>query len=349
MPTYAILQHPGHNRVYYQSSGPLALAELSLTANRLETPASPPEIQEWGGIRYLSLETERPLSEADLTLLSRLSFVFGMFEAEGEEESLRLKPLIRKPFTYVDSKIGSLLKYPGKTHELFTRMMLNVALLSSDFSAQQKIQLLDPVSGRGTTLFEGLIYGFEGVGIEIEGKHVHEAAIFFRKYLEHERYKHNASRRPISGKNKSEAIYVDQFEFARNKQEFKAEDGRKILAFVHGYSQDAHKYFKKNRFHLIVGDLPYGIAHANSGTRRGSSYSRNPVELLESSLESWHTVLKPGGTLVLAWNAFLLSREKLADLFTQNGFQVLSDVPYDQFEHMVDKSIKRDVIVGKKA
>ena len=30
---------------------------------------------------------------------------------------------------------------------------------------------------------------------------------------------------------------------------------------IHGASKESYKYFKKEQFHCIVGDLPYGIKH----------------------------------------------------------------------------------------
>ena len=82
---------------------------------------------------------------------------------------------------YLDNKISSLLKYQGKTNELFTKMMINVGLLSSDYSYSNTINLLDPVAGKGTTLFEAAVYGFNAFGIEIEKNAVQDSKIFFKK------------------------------------------------------------------------------------------------------------------------------------------------------------------------
>jgi tRNA G10 N-methylase Trm11 len=204
------------------------------------------------------------------------------------------------------------------------------------------------VAGKGTTLFEGAVYGFDVFGIEIEPKSVHEASIFFKKYLETERLKHTASKRQIAGKKKSEAVHIQEFEYARSKEEFKSKETVKKLGMINGNSQEASKYFKKNQFHLIVGDLPYGIVHGNSGERKAASITRNPSELLEACLPAWEQVLQKGGCLVLAWNAFVASKQKLVEIVNQHGLQVLSDSPYDEFQHMVDKSIKRDILVAKK-
>ena len=117
---------------------------------------------------------------------------------------------------------------------------------------------------------------------------------------------------------------------------------------VNGNSKEASNYFKKERFHIIVGDLPYGIFHGNTAEKKGASKSRNPITLLSESLPEWYGTLKTNGCIVLAWNTFLISREKMIALFKAAGFEVFTQPPYDTFEHRVDQSIKRDILVAKK-
>ncbi|MBI9064918.1 MAG: hypothetical protein JEZ14_23225 [Marinilabiliaceae bacterium] len=348
MKKYLILQHPGHNRVYYNLSGQLALSELEIATRRLDADCSDSKIDELEKVRYLSFTTEEDITDHDLEILSRLSFVFAIFRLEQREDQTCLIPISKVDYEYVDNKVSSLMKYAGKTNELFTKMMINVGLLSSDFDYNHKIQLLDPVAGRGTTLFEGVVYGFDVTGIEIEPKSVHETTVFFKKYMEAERFKHTSGQRQVSGQKKSEAIYMQEFEYARTKEEFKSDQLRKKLGVVTGNSQEAANYFKKNSFHLIIGDLPYGIAHGNKGAAKSSSITRNPSELLSLCLPQWHQVLKKGGVVVVAWNSFVVSRQKLSEIFTDNGFEVFTEAPYDGFEHLVDRSIKRDIVVARK-
>ncbi len=348
MNRYLILQHPGHNRVYYNLSGELALSELKIASQRLNVICDAIEIVEIQNVRYLSLTTEGEITEYDLQLLSRLSFVFAIFKVEKYGEDKCFIPISKDNYEYVDPKISSLLKYQGKTNELFTKMMINVALLSSSFNFNEKIHLLDPVAGRGTTLFEGIVYGFDVTGIEIDSKSTHATSLFFKKYLEAERFKHVANTRQVYGKSKSEAIYVQEFEYALDKDKFKSAELRKNLSIVTGSSQDTSKYFKKDSFHVIVGDLPYGISHGNSIDKKAASVTRNPSELLNQCLPQWHQVLKKGGVVVVAWNSFVVSKQKLAEIFLANGFDIFTEYPYNNFEHLVDKSIKRDIIVAKK-
>lgn len=257
----------------------MALAELKLTCQKFDNDCLNVGITEISGVRYFQVDMESKLEKKELELISRLSFVFALFELSENGNETALLPIAKSNFEHVDEKISSLLKYPGKTNELFTRMMVNVAALSSEFGATNSLNLLDPVAGKGTTLFEGLVYGHDVYGIEIEQKQIHEANIFFKKYLENERYKHEYVKRPIAGTHKSDMTFIEEYEFARSKGEFKDPNLRKTFALVQGKTEDSNTYFKKNSFHLIVGDLPYGISHGN---RSGGKKLNLQPETLQS-------------------------------------------------------------------
>lgn len=343
---YLILQNPGHNRVYYLSADKMALAELNIALLRLSISTKSTKIEIVKGIRYISFETETEVGETELDIISKLSFVFALYQVVQVNHIPYLKPIQLTDYAYLNTKISSLLKYPGKTNELFTKMMINVALLSSDFNYHDKINLLDPVAGKGTTLFEAGIYGFDAYGIETNAKAIHETTVFFKKYLETEHIKHTFEKRRIAGSNKTNAIQAEEFFYATTKSDFKNRDNQHKLVLINGNTTHAQSYFKQAKFQLLVGDLPYGIYHGNTTEKSGGT--RNPYELLSTALPGWKTILRQGGTLVLAWNSFLVKREKLAQLFAENGFVMPENTVYGAFEHMVDKSIKRDIIVAKK-
>lgn len=349
MPTYNILLHPGYNRVYYDQSLVMSMAELKLAFKRFEGTSDNLKLSTLAGINYLSFQYNKHLSDEEINLISQLSFVYAIFELLERGGELVLVPIAKNQALFVHSKISSLLKYSGKTNEIFTKMMINVALLSSDFSFQDQIQFLDPIAGKGTSLFEGCTYGFDVSGIEIESKSVHESSIFFKKFLEQEKYKHQYQKRSYGGKKQADGAVMHEFEYSLRKDEFKTETARKKLNLVLGNSVEANRFFKKNSFHLMVGDLPYGIAHGNQAKNKQSNITRNPLELLKAAMPAWYDVLKKGGVLVLAWNKFVLPKEAIVDVLKDNGFQVLADEPYNDFEHKVDMSIKRDIVVAKKA
>ena len=117
---------------------------------------------------------------------------------------------------------------------------------------------------------------------------------------------------------------------------------------VNGNSTEAFKYFGKDYFHVIVGDLPYGISHGNTASKKQGSTTRNPTELLKICLPEWKKTLKTGGTIVLAWNINIISKHQVSKIFAENDLEVLTENPYNKFEHQVDNSIKRDIIVAIK-
>lgn len=57
-------------------------------------------------------------------------------------------------------------------------MMINVAIHSSVFSCDHTLNLLDPVAGKGTTLFETSTFGHHAFGIEIDVASFQEGQIF---------------------------------------------------------------------------------------------------------------------------------------------------------------------------
>jgi hypothetical protein len=348
MHTYLIMQNPGHSRVYYTESTKLALAELKIACKRFESTCQNIEMLTVADIFYISFTLENPMTRKDLCLLSRLSFIFALFEHIEVNKQWVLVPIAFPSTASIDPKISHLLKYSGKTNELFTKMMVNIGLLSSSFTYDPHIQLLDPIAGKGTTLFEGMVYGFDVAGVEVNKTFVQEACVFFKKFLEKGKYKHNLAKLKDTRKNHSDASVRHVFEYAATKDDFKNESSRRTLTFVHGDTTNTNKYFKKNSFHLIIGDLPYGISHKNKQKYVQYSQSRNPVQLLSDCLPEWYKVLKDNGILVLSWNTFLLSRDNFIHQLRSNNFSVFSEAPYGDFEHRVDMSIKRDILVAKK-
>ena len=342
---YLILQYPGHNWVYYHSADKLAMAELEVASRSMEAKIEEIDIIHLANIRYISFKSDAILNIDDLNILSRLSFVFALFSRVDDH----LQPIELPVTHYLDPKISTLLKYKGKTNELFTRMMINVAVHSSDFKFDEPLELLDPVSGKGTTLFEATTFGYHAFGIEVEGNAIQEGQTFFKKFMEQERFKHSRSTRVAYKNEEGRPAQITEFAYARSKDDFKNEETRKHLGMIHGASNEAHKYFKKERFHVIVGDLPYGIKHGNKGGKVYGSPTRNPADLVADCLPEWKKVLRKGGSIVLAWNSHLINRKKFGELFQQEGFELMSDSPYDLFEHRVDSAIKRDLVVAKKS
>lgn len=338
MPKYAVMQNPGHNRVYFNASGKLAQNELSaLFSENINNIIDNIKEENFGGIEYITFESQNELSESDLILLSRLSFVYAIFEISGKY----FLPVQKNHSYFFSDDLNMILKYSGKTNEIFTRMMINLAVFASSFKDDflENLNLFDPVCGKGTTVFDGLICGYNSYGIDISEKLINESSQFFKKYLENGKYKHSHKKEKFSGQNFKSQRYF--FEAAKNKADQKSNKDLSCQ-FISGDSVNADKYYRKKFFNIIVGDLPYGVQHDNSAF---GNKMRNPSDLISACLPVWLEVLKPGGAIVLAWNTFLLKREQLKQVFEKNGLQIID---FGDFSHRVDQAIMRDIIIARK-
>jgi SAM-dependent methyltransferase len=343
MPHYGILMFPSYNRVYFQSSKELAAAELEAANGRLLSPAQSIAHRTIAGVDYITFETDAPLSPQDIRILSRLSFVYALFELRTGD-TRGMIPLEKDPQAYFEEDINTILKYSGKTNEAFTKLMVNLGWLLCDAFGSEEIHLLDPICGKGTTLFQGMIYGFHTYGVEIDKAAVQQAATFLTRYLKTKRYKHQLSESKLSENNKKIGdIY--RYALARSKEDYK--EGRHLKTeFYRADTLHTAKFFKKNSIDILIGDLPYGVQHG-SNTQTGS-FTRNPEILLKEALPIWHKVLKPGAALILSWNTFVLKKETIADILSAAGYRVYADGPYNRFSHRVDQAIIRDLIAAKK-
>lgn len=346
MKRYAILANPGHNRVYFEASKALSRSELTLALRHLGHESPEIKGEELGMVFYQTFTLPQPLSERELQILSALSFSYAIFELEEHEGACCLLPVTAPNPMYMDGSISSILKYSGKTNELFTRLMINLGLFSIKAEAEG-IRILDPVAGKGTTLFEALALGYDAYGIELYEKSVSESYTFLKKHLELAKFKHQTSTEQINMQEKGLSAHRSTIELAHNKAEMKSGAVRH-WEMVCGNSMYADRYYKKNSFNLIVGDLPYGIQHGNVGAKTKGSATRSPKELIALCAEPWFKVLKSGGALVLSWNSFVCPRRQLSELLESIGYLVKSEEIYESFEHRVDQAIKRDLLVAVK-
>lgn len=352
MREYTILMHPGQNRVFFDQSKDMALAEFEIASARFNSLCSNIEISGIAGVDHLQFRMQNPLSDHDIDILSRLSSFYALFEKTESEGGVILRPIESSKFMKFNLNIAGMLKYSGKTNEAFTRMMINNAIFASDFGfdydMQPSIKILDPLCGKGTALFDSAYCGYDTYGIEIAEKVVNEAAVFFRKFLESEKFKHSQLKQKMSGANKSYTANTYKYTFAKDKEAFKKPEETSELMLVAGNSKYADGYFGKNFAHVIVGDLPYGVAHRNVSGAGQTAKTRNPRELLRECVPAWSRTLKKGGVIALSWNVFLLPKEDIAHIMEQNGLAVFEGAPYDRFEHRVDQAIKRDIIMARK-
>lgn len=333
MPRYLMLRSPSANRVYAGESGPLTAAELQLTAPFASEVAD----AELAGVSYLGFDAPA-LSDADLETVARQSACFALFEAEGE----LLRPVaLPQPFT-LDDDLITIPKYPGKTNEQFTQLLVNVTLSAVTREPTGPRQILDPLAGRGTTLSTALLLGHDGFGVEGDAKAFEQMVSYYKTYLRRKRIKHTADVTPVRREGKAIGKRFDA--------EISTDDARHRVTAFTGDTRQSAELFGKKRFDAIITDAPYGVAHGSTTDVRGVSgkRDRSPAGLLREALPVWAGQLMHGGALGLSWNTFGLSREDLAQMLADAGLRVREGDAWERFAHRVDSSIRRDLIVAVK-
>lgn len=335
-----MLANPGANRVYAAHATTLAAAELAVSAPgaREVTPRTV------AGVSYLGFETDAlDATEAERTAalrrIARQSTFLALFE---ERPDGLLRPLeVADPDLFEDDLV-TIPKYPGKTNEQFTRLLLNVTLAAVECPLDEHATVLDPLCGRGTTLTTAWMAGLNAAGVEVEEKAVEQLAAFLKTYLRRKRLKHRAELVPVRREGKSL--------------------GRKFEATVHlpdrdltmgvftGDTRSSAKLWGKRRFEAVVTDAPYGVVHGSRSDVVGTTgkRDRSPAGLLKGAVGVWARQLKDGGALGLSWNTHGLDRADLVAMVTEAGLVVKDEGPWRGFEHRVDAAIQRDVLVAVK-
>jgi SAM-dependent methyltransferase len=275
----------------------------------------PVEEETIGGLPYLVASAGRSLDARELACLSNVSSLYALFERRGD----LLAPIAAEPWARHSDDLVTIQRYTGKTNELFTKLMLNVTVASSPRTVVkllggERVRVFDPVCGRGTSLNQALMYGMDAAGIEIDKRDYDAYSVFIRTWLKNKRLKHHAK---SSGPRRLTIV-----------------TGEQTIDVVNDDTINAGAYFAKSGFDVIIGDLPYGVQHAGS-----------PRDLLERALPTWRVLLKGGGTIGLAWNVRRLSRADVIDALRAVGLEPFDDLG---FEHRVDRTITRDLVVALK-
>jgi len=316
---------PSLNRVYAGEAPRLAASELAVTAG---VEVEPVVI---AGVDYLRIQADD--SENLRGIVAVQSARLGLYE----EVSGLLRPIELPVVDVLDEDLVTIPKYPGKTNEQLTRLLLNVTL-SQVVAGQGTRSVLDPLCGRGTTLLQAWRLGHDAAGIESDQKAVEAFAAYLKTYLRRKRIKHTAEMTPVRREGKSLG------------KRFDAEvtvDGRSMsLGVFTGDTRQSVKLWGKRRFDAIVTDAPYGIVHGSVSDVRGGGRDRSASGLLADAIPVWASQLRSGGALGMSWNTLGTPRERLAELLTAAGLVVRDDGPWRHFSHRVDSSVHRDVIVA---
>lgn len=333
---YCMLLWPHSNVRYQNETVKLAAGELRVMMDACGHAA---EIAPCEGLNMpaLMIDTPTELEERLLGAIAGHSLLYGLFALRGDGSML---PLLGREKAYVGADLPGILKYKGKTNELFLQMLINIALYSGRYYdiADGRIELLDPMCGRGTALFVGANRGWNTTGSDVDRNDLREAENFLKRYFEYHRMKHLIKRTSrTTGAGKS--VPIVQFTFADTPQSFKAGDTC-TLQLADMDASKTRDVFGKSRFHIIVCDLPYGVQHGAVG---GTC-----AQLLERVLPEWRASLKNGGAAAVSFNAQTLSRDTVLELMEKAGLEPVRGGAYDQFEHWVEQAVTRDIAVGRR-
>ena len=315
---YTMLLWPHANARYQAETEKLARAELEVTLARLGVEYTWEE-SGVGGLPALDFAA-RAFTDAEARVLSRHSLLYALFE---RREDGALLPLFGREAPRVGGDLPGILKYKGKTNEVFTQLLVNLAWLAGNMP--EKAHLFDPMCGRGTTLFVALNRGWDATGSDIDRAALREAEQFFKRYLEYHRFKHTTKRGSLTLRGKKSAPYTA----------FTLPAG--TLRLAEAEAARAREAFGAGTFDLLCADLPYGVQHG----------ANMPLEaLLRLALPAWAETLKHGAAMALSFNAQTLPARKVRALLAGAGLRVLEGGPYDHFEHWVEQAVTRDIAVA---
>ena len=337
MADHLILLAPSANRVYASEADRLVAAELKIMLGAHDHPPIVPV--NLAGIEYLAV-AEDSLDEQIMCALGRLSGFYAAFQREHD----RLVPIEVNTPDLFDDDLVTIPKYPGKTNEQFTRLLINVTLASMRRSTGGPVSILDPLCGRGTTLSTAMMLGCNAAGVEAELRAVEAYAAYLRTYWRRKRLKHSLELSPVrrEGKIIGKRLEAEVIPVGRDRSV--------ALTVFSGDTRQSAALFGKRKFDAVLADAPYGVVHGSQTDVRGSSgkRDRSAAGLISDALPVWAQQLKTGGALGLSWNAIGLRRERLVELVSDAGLEPLDFGPYRDFEHRVDSSIRRDIVVAIK-
>ena len=289
--SYALLVSPNANVVYSKAAPDLAEAELTVfNEGLLGGKLSGIRTVEISGINYLRFDAP-DLSDTDIATLSNISSLFAIFELKGEA----LYPIKLASSKKHSDTLITTLKYRGKTNTSLTQLLLNVTIATvgghSTSPFLTPLKVLDPMCGRGTTLNQAIMYGFDAYGVELDSRDFYAYRSFITRWMKDQRLKHKAEVRKVM-RDWREIGRLLNIEFSKTKEEFKS-GNRQIIEVLNADTHDLGAAYGGSAFDILVTDLPYGVQHGSQ--QRNAGLNRRPLELLTSVLPVWAKCVRPGG------------------------------------------------------
>jgi hypothetical protein len=335
---FALLVKSHANARYAQSLQKLAAVECDCMLFALNAKAEI-RYETLAGTPFLMLTCDA-LGQDEWAYLARHSSLSLAAERDGDW----LRPLRLDRPAYLPPDLAQVLKYKGKTNADFTQLMLNCARSASAWALSgEPLTVLDPLCGRGTTVFCALTAGDNAIGLEADDKALHEADTYLERYLQYHRLKHSRQQRSITLR-RGGALRETRYTLADSAEHYR--QGQTIQCrWICGDTAQADEAAGHHGCHLIVGDLPYGVQHAPQDGRGIGSLAG----LLQRALPAYHRALATGGALALSFNTHTLPRDSVVRAMRDAGFAPMEEAPFQDFEHWVEQAVNRDMVIAVKA
>lgn len=314
MPEFALLISPTARGAYFGDTSKVVQAEA---AGLKEVALA--GIETRGGMDFLRLSC----GEDQVQPLLRLSFAQGVFRVEGD---------IWRP---VEGEAGFLLhedfvsgeKYRGKTSEVLTQLLVNLALQEVQ-SGNPEMRLIDPMCGRGTSLFWAMRYGLSATGIEKDPAALNDVRRGLKKWTKLHRQKHKLAEGWVQKANKKGVGKFLEFQAAGQ-----------VAKIVTGDTVHLPDLLGRKPFDLLVTDIPYGVQHMG-----GADGARSPLAVIQAAAPGWAQAMAPGGVMAIAYNRNIPKRAEMIAAFDGLGLDIIDrDVA-----HRMSESILRDVLLLRK-
>ena len=196
MARYALLLKANANRVFGESSFALARVELTALAASLGGGLREAERATIGGVDYVLVDAAGRLDDEQVRGLSNLSSLHALYEVDDVG---RFLPVSIAPRQVLDDDLVTIQRYAGRTNEAFTHLLVNLALSAGGGTMArwldgERLRLIDPACGRGTSLNRAALYGMDACGIDIDLRDIDAYRVFFTTWLKDKRLKHTVER-----------------------------------------------------------------------------------------------------------------------------------------------------------
>lgn len=344
MATLALLPKASANRVYGEVAADLAAAELAVLDRwALGGLVDSCERRTLGGVDYVVVHgSDELIAPEVLGVLSNLSSLHAAFAIEGDV----LRPLEVSPLRRHPDDVITIQRYAGKTNEALTHLLVNLALAVAPDGftrvvAGERVRLLDPACGRGTTLNRAIVYGLDAVGVEHDQRDLEAYEAFLLGWLKDHRLKHQVDRATLR-KGRERPAHRCTITYGAGKDR----SAHRVVDVVHDDTAGLRDHVGARTVDVLVCDLPYGVQHGSSPSP--GMLQRSPDELLVAALPVWRDALRPGGGVALAWNLRTLARATVVERLADAGLELCVDADESAFAHRVDRSIQRDVVVARR-